>query len=358
MREYSITISTKSIVKLILTLAVLWFAYMISDILFMLFFALVFAAIIDPAADWCERYRIPRSVAVLGVFVLLIGMLVLIGILIVPAIASQARDLVTNISSQWDSVAGNIDALRHIGGEGGMGTAIQSSIDSVRGSLQDSFGTIFTTITGFFGGIFTFLFVMVLSFYMVVERDDMRRALRTVVPDQYQPFVNRILTKVRVMLALWVRGQLALCVVIGVLTYIGLSIIGVPYAGVLALIAGLLELVPYIGPVIAAIPAVFFAFTVSPLIALITLGFCWVVQILENNLIVPKIMQKAVGLNPLISIVAILIGAKLAGVIGALLAVPVATAILIISKEIVSNDAGGEGEEDLVPAQTFKIDRA
>ncbi len=335
--------------KLIVTLAVLWFAYMISDILFMLFFALVFAAIIDPAADWCERYRIPRSVAVLGVFVLLVGLLVLIGIMIVPAIAAQARDLVTNLAVQWDSVAGNIDAFRHVTGEGGMGTALQSSIDSVRSSLQASFGTVFTTITGFFGGIFTFLFVMVLSFYMVVERDDMRRALRTVVPDQYQPFVNRILMKVRVMLAQWVRGQLTLCLVIGVLTYIGFASIGVPYAGVLALIAGLLELVPYVGPVIAAIPAVFFAFTVSPFIALVTLIFCWVIQLLENNLIVPKIMQKAVGLNPLISIVAILIGAKLAGVIGALLAVPVATAILIISKEIA---AGNDGDDEIPEAES------
>jgi predicted PurR-regulated permease PerM len=351
MREYSITISTKSIVKLIVTLAVLWFAFVISDILFMLFFALVFAAIIDPAADWCERYRIPRSIAVLGVFVLLIGTLVLVGILIVPAVASQARDLVTNMSHQWESVAGNIDALRHMSGDGDVNAAIQSSIDSVRGSLQQGFGTLFTTITGFFGGIFTFLFVMVLAFYMVVERDDMRRALRTVVPDQYQPFVNRILTKVRVMLAQWVRGQLSLCVVIGVTTYIGFALIGVPYAGVLALTAGLLELVPYVGPVIAAVPAVFFAFAVSPFIALVTLIFCWFVQLLENNLIVPKIMQKAVGLNPLISIIAILVGAKLAGVIGALLAVPVATTILIISKEIVSGDDGDLMSDDIEPVR-------
>lgn len=170
----------------------------------------------------------------------------------------------------------------------------------------------------------------------------MRRAMRVVVPDQFQPFVTHVLGKVRLMLGQWLRGQLSLSLIIGVMAYIGLTILQVPYASVLALLAALFEVVPYVGPVVAAIPAVFFAFTVSPVRALAVLLFYWAMQVLENNLIVPKVMQKAVGINPLISIISILVGAKLAGIAGALLAIPVATSVTIVIREIFAREHARE----------------
>ena len=334
MREYSITISTKTIIKIVLTLLLLWFLFLVRDILLLLFVSLIFASLIDPFADWGERYKIPRALAVLVVYVLFIGVFVLVGVLLVPPIAVEAQALVQNLAQQWETIAGSVDALKQFSQQYGISGEIQSSITSFSTGLQGTFENVFSTITGFFGSVVSFILVMVLTFYMVVQEDALKRAMRHVVPDQYQPYVSRILGKMKIMLGHWLRGQLALSVIIGVMAYVGLSIIGVEYALVLALIAGVFEIVPYVGPVLSAIPAIFFAFTESPVRALIVGAFYWLMQVIENNLLVPKVMQKAVGLNPLVSIVSILIGVKLAGVLGALLAIPIATAFAVFLREV------------------------
>lgn len=336
MKEFYINISSKSIVKIVLTLLLLWFLYMIRDILLIIFVALIFASLIDPVADWCERKKIPRALAVLGVYIVFIGLFVLVGSLLVPAITHEAKALVKSLVTQWDRFASQVDALKQFSSQYGIGNELESSLQTLGSGLQSTFGNVFDTVTGFFGSVFSFILVLVLTFYMVVQEEAIKRAMRVFVPDQYHPFVTQLAIKVKTMLGLWLRGQLALSLIIGVLTYIGLTIIGVPYASVLALMAGIFEVIPYVGPVLAAIPAIFFAFTISPLRALAVLIFFWVMQVMENNLLVPKVMQKAVGLNPLVSIISILVGAKLAGVVGALLAIPVATAVTVIVKEILS----------------------
>jgi predicted PurR-regulated permease PerM len=142
--------------------------------------------------------------------------------------------------------------------------------------------------------------------------------------------VNRMQDKI----GLWLRGQIILSVIIFLLTYLGLSILGVKYALVLALVAGLTEFVPYLGPILAAIPAVFFAFTQDPMLAVFVIVLYYIIQLFENNFIVPQLMQKVVGLNPVVSIVVLLIGFKVGGIIGVILAIPVATAIGVFAKDI------------------------
>ncbi len=337
MKEQSITISTKTIVKIVFTLLFLWFLVMIRDIILLVFVSLIFASLIDPLADWCERRKIPRAISVLATYVIFIGLFVLVGILLVPPVVTESKALAEGLSSQWDRVASSVEALKQFSQQYGISNEIQSSISSLSSGLQGTFTNVFSTITGFFGNVFSFLLVLVLTFYMVVQESALKRAMRQVVPDQYQPYVTRILSKIKTMLGHWLRGQLMLSLIIGVLAYVGLTIIGVQYALVLALIAGLFEIIPYVGPVLAAIPAIFFAFTDSPIRALIVLIFYWIMQVIENNLLVPKVMQKAVGLNPLVSIISILIGAKLAGVLGALLAIPIATALTVFLKEVFSS---------------------
>jgi predicted PurR-regulated permease PerM len=142
--------------------------------------------------------------------------------------------------------------------------------------------------------------------------------------------VNRMQGKI----GLWIRGQLILSLIIFSLTFLGLSILGVNYALVLALIAGLTEFVPYLGPTIAAIPAIFLAFTQSPMLALFVLALYYIIQMVENHIIVPKLMQKVVGLNPVISIMVLLVGFKLAGILGAILAIPVVTIASVFLKDL------------------------
>ncbi len=334
MKEYAVTISTKTIIKIVLTLILLWLLFLVRDIILIIFVSLIFASLIDPFADWAHRKKIPRALSVIVIYILFVGVFVLVGSMLVPPITFEAKALAKNLATQWDSIASSFEALKQFSTEYGITSDIQSSVNAFGAGLQGAFSNLFTTVSGFFGKVFSFILVMVLTFYMVVQEDSLKKATRALIPDQYQPFVNRIFTKIRVMLGHWLRGQLALSLIIGLLTYVGLTIIGLEYALVLALIAGLFEIIPYVGPVLAAIPAIFFAFTDSPVRALIVLIFFWLLQVIENNLLVPKVMQKAVGLNPLISIIAILIGAKLAGVLGALLAIPVATAVKVFLQEV------------------------
>jgi predicted PurR-regulated permease PerM len=137
--------------------------------------------------------------------------------------------------------------------------------------------------------------------------------------------------RVQDKLGLWLRAQLLLSGIIFLVTWIGLLILGVKYSLVLALIAGITEVIPFIGPIIGAIPAVLLAFLQSPIKALLVLILYLVIQQLEGNILVPKVMQKTVGLNPIVVIVVILLGAKIAGVLGALLSIPVAVAIMTIA---------------------------
>ena len=135
-------------------------------------------------------------------------------------------------------------------------------------------------------------------------------------------------------MGMWLRGQLFLSFIVGLLVYIGLLILGVKYALVLALIAAILEIIPFIGPTIAAIPAILVGLTDSWIKALVVVILYFVVQQLENHIIVPKVMQKAVGLNPIVVIIVIMVGAKLGGIVGALIAVPVAAAIGVFVGDI------------------------
>jgi predicted PurR-regulated permease PerM len=158
----------------------------------------------------------------------------------------------------------------------------------------------------------------------------MREFIQSITPGKHKKYVSDIISKIQHRLGYWLRGQLLLSLIIFCLTYIGLTILGVKYALILALIAGIFEIVPFLGPIISAIPGIFFAFTIQGFgTAIWVVLLYFIIQQLENNLIVPKVMGKSTGLNPLVVILAILVGARLGGIVGALLAVPVATAISV-----------------------------
>ena len=179
------------------------------------------------------------------------------------------------------------------------------------------------------------------------------RFIRSVTPSAYQPYLVQMMRRLKAKLGSWLRGQLLLMLIIGVLVYIGLKLLGAEYALVLALWAGLTEIIPYVGPILGAIPAIFLAFSDSPLQALLVAALYLVVQQLENNLIVPMVMKRTVGLNPVVSIVAIAIGAKLGGVIGAVLAIPLVVSLGVFLSDFfdkrLSKELALEGEPPTEP---------
>lgn len=330
----TINISTTTVIKVVLILLALVFLWVVRDVLLMLFVALILAALIDPFADWFERHKIPRSLAVLTTYIVLIVIVGLVLLLLIPPIIDELGNLGTNFGYYWDKLTIGLENIKGFTISQGVPTAFEKGVETLQGSLSGALSTVFGTVAGFFGGLAAMIIILVITFYMVAEEESVKKALKSVAPDKYQPFISQLLAKIKKKIGLWLRGQIILSITVGLFVYVALSIIGVEYALILAILAGLLEFIPYLGPVLATIPAVFLAFVQSPIKALIVLILYIVIQQLENNLLVPKIMQKTVGLNPIISITALLIGAKLAGLVGAILAIPVAVVISLIWQEI------------------------
>ncbi len=322
MAHQIITVSTKTILKVIVAGLLLWLLYIIRDIVLLFFVAVIFSSLIDPWATWCQSKRIPRAIAVIVIYVLLIGAVSGAMVLVVPTIVDESQDLVKSIRG----FSTDFDIL----------TKIQESFLPSGDVVGKTLSEIIATVSSVFGGIFSLILVFVFTFYLVVEDEAITRWIRSLTPDGYQPFVVQMVNKMKKKLGAWLRGQLVLSLFIGVMVYLGLLVLGVDYALVIGLIAALMELVPYVGPVLSAVPAIFLAFTQTGdwVLPVTVAVMFWVIQVTENNLLVPRVMQRAVGINPIISILSILIGAKLAGIVGILIAIPLVTVLSVFIEEM------------------------
>lgn len=316
-------VSVWMFIKLMLVLITFYLLFLIRDILALIFIVLILVATFSPVVKRWAR-KIGRIPSVIALILIIVGFLALVIYMLVPPITDQVNQLVNNapyyieqiswLSSYSPDVKENISAIT-------TGT----------GSLTSGFVSV---TAGVFGGIITFLTALVLFIYMLVDEKVLKNFVYTLTPDENRDKVVEVLRKIVIKVGDWFRGQMILAIIIGVIDLIGLLLINVPYALTLAVIAGILEIVPTIGPIIAGVLAALVAFTDSPIKALIVIIFFIAVQQLENTFIVPKVMQKAVGLSPIIIIIAILIGAKLMGVAGAVLAIPIAASISVIINEM------------------------
>jgi len=337
MQQMRIQITTATLLKIVGVGLLLYFLYRVWWILMILFVALIFAALIRPFADALKKYRLPRGLAVTIVYVVIFGVVGLAVTLLTPVIAEDLPQLVHNMEGYWVELGENENVQRVV--EGVVSTQ-QTLVDiglsrQEEGIVSGATAGIFTTVTGIFGGLFTTILVLVITFYLVVQDDPLKKIMRSVVPDEHVARATSLLRKINNKLGAWMRGQLLISFIVGMTVFVGLSALRVKYAAVLGLLAALLEFVPYLGPILALIPALFLGFSQGGAItAFFVLILYIVIQQVENHILVPKIMQKAVGLNPVVSIVAILIGAHLSGIVGALLAIPVATALSVFIKDV------------------------
>lgn len=279
-------------------------------------------AALSPFSDYLIKKRIPRILSVLIPYAITIAILVLLIFPLFPFFISQIQLLFTNLPKYTDQVA-NIFNLQ----------IDADSFKNVFESEANALGQNALNVTGkIFSGVFSVLTVLVISFYLMLQRNTLKKQFITFWPKKNQDNIQKTVTSIEDKIGLWMRGQLVLSITIGFFTWAGLSILGLPFALPLGLMAGLLEIVPTIGPIVSAIPAIIVALTISPGLAIFVAAFYILLQALENNLLVPKIMEKAVGLNPIVIIIGVLIGSKFLGIIGALLAIPFIAMVLIIIK--------------------------
>ncbi|EKD67277.1 MAG: protein of unknown function UPF0118, partial [uncultured bacterium] len=280
------------------------------------------------------RRKIPRGMAVVLVYIIFFGVVgTAVGIL-APVLAHDVPQLVAATNDALSSLTQHAWVTQLFGG--GVNTFAQTEQTLFSGSnANGALAGLFSTVSGFFGGVVSLLIVLVMTFYLVSQDDPLGKILCSLVPEKHIPYVSSVFQKIQDKLGFWIRAQLLLSMAIGLLVTIGLSIIGVKYAAVLGLLAALLEFIPFLGPIFASLPALFFAFSDGGIVTfVIVLVMYIVIQQLENHILVPKVMQHAVGLNPIISIIAILVGARVGGVVGVILSIPVATVVSVILKDL------------------------
>ncbi len=329
-QPYVITVSTVTIVKIAAFLLACGFLYLIRDIITLFFVSLVLASIINPLASWFQAKRMSRSLAVLLLYAAIIALIAGVLTGLVPAVVTESRDLVSNSGSLWTRLLSAFGPLRDFAATHGLSDDLQKAAANASDNVGGAVAGVFATITGLLTGIASLVIVLVVAFYLVVSEDSLKRLFRTLAPDAYQPYLVDLFQRIEKSIGGWVRGQLILSAVIGVAFYAMLKILGVKYALVLALTAGVAESIPYVGPIFSAVPAILIALTDSPFKGLLVAIMCIVIQQAENHILVPKVMQKVTGLHPIVSIFAMLIGVKVAGLVGALLAIPVAMMLGII----------------------------
>jgi predicted PurR-regulated permease PerM len=331
-----------TLAALAVSVFIAWALWEVRDALLLIYISALVAIGLSPLVNDLERkrlmrQRVPRWAAILVIYVFIIAALIAVASMIIPAVVMQARDLAREFpqllhqAQQWLIDHGVL--TREISAQ----EAVQSA--SVSGA-QDYLGFVANAVLGVIGGVFGVITVLVLAFYLLVDSSSLILVFLRLFPREKRPQVNDACRRVTNKISAWLGGQLLLAGIIGSTAALGLFLMGVPFFWVLALIAAIGEMIPIVGPILSAIPAVAVALSVSPTLALGVIIFFVGQQQLENHLLVPKIMQRQVGISPVFVIIALLIGGSLLGVMGAILAVPTAAILQVLFEETLSEPAG------------------
>jgi predicted PurR-regulated permease PerM len=328
------------LVGLALTVFLSWALYLVRNALLLIYISTLIAIGLSPIVTTIQRRRgaraprLPRWAAILIIYVGIIGVVVGVALVLVPPLAEQAQEL-------WTALPGMIQRGQQWLMERGLlgrQLTIREAVEQTPVNT-DAVGAVFSAIGAVLGGVLGVLTVLIVTFYLLVDAHNILRTFLRLFAPSDRPRVHEACRRVATKVSAWLGGQLLLAAIIGSTAALGLWLMGVPYFYVLALVAGVGEMIPVVGPLLAAIPAILVALTVSPALALGVAIFYVVQQQFENHILVPKVMERQVGVSATIVIVALLLGASLLGVVGAILAVPTAAILQVIFEELVPEAA-------------------
>lgn len=319
-----IEISYKTVVFTVFFLLGIKFVWIIRELIYALLLAFIFMSALKPIVAKLVQYKFPRPLAAFLVVTTSMGTLIFFLAFFIPPIVSETLVFVRNLprllAESFPILAPSLNA----------NSAIQFLPDITENALK--------VISGVFSNIMFVISIFFFTLYFLLEDTFIESFLKNFLDEKAHKKVVEVLQTAETRMGAWMRGELVLMTVIGVITYIGLYILGVPFALSLAFLAGILEIVPLIGPIISVIPAFIVAASSSMFLGVGTLVLYLIIQQLENNLIVPYIMNKAVGIHPITTLIALSIGGTLGGILGAILAVPVALIIETTIQRMLKGD--------------------
>ena len=332
----SINITTATILKVVGILLVCYLALLIKEILVVIFVALVLANAFDPLVDYLGRHKWPRALSISLIYVIVLGLVVLMFYFLVPIVIKEATDFATSLPYYVSKVSAFLDRMRQTMGHYGLAGSFQTNLDNLAATISGWTMQLITAVYGAVNGLFSAFLILVLTFYLVVEENAIKKIVWSVTPARSQAYTINLVSRMQLQIGYWFRGQLLLCLAIFLLTLLGLSILGVRYPLLLALLAGITEVVPYLGPFLGGIPAVLIALIQSPNLALAVIVVYIIIQQLENNILVPQIMKRVADINPIVCIIVLMIGYRLAGAVGAAIAIPITTALSVALRDLLN----------------------
>ena len=331
----NISITTGTIVKGLLILMGAFMLYFLFDLLLVILTSVVIASAVEPATRWFMSYRLPRVLSVLLIyiasFVLIFGFLYIF----MPPLFVDTVSLIETLPEQLEELTlfAFVEDLGPLAGAVGTELTLPDIFLEFKQGLEQFTSGILTTATTLFGGLFSFVLILVISFYLAVQERGIERFLRLITPLAQEKYVLDLWRRSQEKIGQWMKGQLVLGLLVGVMVYLTLTIFQVPHALILAVLAAIMELIPIFGPIIAAVPAVIIGFTDSVTTGLVVIAIYIVIQQFENHLLYPLVVKKIVGVPPILVIIALIIGAQLAGFLGIILAVPVATVLMEVAND-------------------------
>ncbi|MDP3947744.1 MAG: AI-2E family transporter [bacterium] len=311
------SISWGSLWKVFFMLLIVAGAFVAMDILLALLAAVILSAGLNPIVSFLERWRIPRVVGTLLIFIFAIGVLATLLYAVIPIAIVEFASLFDHLGEIAGGIFGAQDSAQIV-------ELIKRYLDQLSGVLTAGSTSLVAVASSFIGGIVTTLAVVVITFYLTVSRDGVERFIQAVLPLEYEDRVLNIVARANVKIGYWLQTQIFLSLMVGLATFLGLWLLGVKYALFLGILAALLEIIPFVGPIFAGSIAVLIALADSPMLAIYTLLLFVVIQQIESQLMVPVVMRRAIGVHPVVILMSLLLGAQLAGFLGLIIAVPTA----------------------------------
>ncbi|HEY5587386.1 MAG TPA: AI-2E family transporter [Candidatus Paceibacterota bacterium] len=334
-KNVHISISTNSLIKILLLGVLVLAVIKLFNIVLIILIAIVIASFVESAYKKLKPYIKNRSLAVFLIYIFTISVVIGLSSVFMPVFIEEMSNLVSSLSQyipnssilnsfQPDTISGAKDVVLSLSRNASLAEVIKSTqtlISSMSGGFMDIFG-------GAFGGIFNFFLIMIISFYLSVTEKGIENFLRIVIPSDSEEYIIHLWQRTEHKIGLWVQGQMLLGLIIGILAYLGLTILGVKYSLVLAIVTAFCELVPF-GIFLAIVPVTLFGYLDGGVtLALLSFGLYFILHQFENYLIYPLIIKKVIGISPLVVILSIIIGAELAGFLGIILAIPTAVCLL------------------------------
>jgi len=333
--RFVVEITTGFAIKAILFLLFLYTLFYLKDIVIIVLFSVVLASAIEPATTRLEKFHIPRVIALILIYLFVFAVLGFLLYLIIPTFVNELSNFASEVPSYFEdpnrlrSFFGFIpDLPEYLSGFlGDTFGSLQEQIGFLKEKVGDFGDDFFGGVSKIFGGAMSFILIIVLSFYLAVQKNGLENFIRVVTPTHYEKYILNLWNRSRRKIGLWLQGQILLGLLVGILVFLGLSILRVKYALSFALLAAVFEIIPIFGPILAAIPPVIVALIQNPTLGLVVIVLFIIIQQFENHLIYPLVVRKIVGIPPIMAILAIIIGGKLGGFFGVLLAIPLATVL-------------------------------